>query len=123
MGIVSFDFDGVLHSEVNGINPIDFKKKDLNPNLGIIKKLKEEAKKNIIIIVSSRDDEDKKIIDYFIKKHKLPVSKIITTNNYPKSPYLKHFNVLRHYDDNIFLRKDLEKTKVQFIFVKNGKIV
>jgi hypothetical protein len=123
MALVSFDFDGVLHSEVNGINPIDFKKKDLNPNLEIIKKLKDEAKNNIIIIVSSRDDEDRDIIDYFIKKHKLPVVKIITTNNYPKSPYLKHFNVARHYDDNILLKKDLEKTNVKFIFVKNGKIV
>ena len=38
MAIVSFDFDGVLHSEVIGIQPINFKKKDLNPNLEIIKK-------------------------------------------------------------------------------------
>jgi acid phosphatase class B len=63
------------------------------------------------IIVTARDPEHEKdewiqknepkrtkVID-FVKKHNLPISKIIFTNHKPKGPILKSHNVYMHFDD------------------------
>jgi hypothetical protein len=136
----------------NSIDPIDqMTKKDWTPSTQIHKNLiKEHNEGNKIIVVSSRgnyvydfykngellESKPKKytnvrIIEYDIKefmeeffyKYNLPIEDIILTNNLPKKKILIKNKVVRHYDDNTELITDLEKTNIEFVYVKKDKII
>jgi len=120
-GIVSFDFDGVLHlSTIPGtLHPINFDEyKTWIPNYEMIKLLKEERKNHKVIITTARDNWNKPEVEQFLKLHNIIVDDIILTNNQPKRQYLLINKVIRHYDDNPKLQKELEGTGIEFILVK-----
>ena len=98
---VSFDFDGVLHSSVIGLNPINWDKpKTWKPRLDMFEKLRKEAETHKVVIVSARDQWMKPYIEEFISMHNLPVSEIFCTDDEPKKEILKSVKAIRHYDDN-----------------------
>ena len=120
-GLVSFDFDGVLHTSMHPgtIHPDNWDSGDLPPRKKYIKILKEEAKQNEIIIVSARCQDDEENIWEFVNINKLPVKDVITTCMAPKVPILIEMGAIRHYDDDIEgIRRQMEyfkPQKLQFI--------
>ena len=149
--VISYDFDGVLHTDTipGTIHPIDYStKQDWTPSKKNFERLRiEHNSGNKIIVVSARGDtmyelfkdgiqvfkfekdvEIKEIsmIDVmmkFIRKHKLPVEDIILTDNEPKIKILLKNKVIRHYDDNIEMEKELKNTNIEFVFVQKDKII
>lgn len=122
--VVSFDFDGVLHSDIypGTIHPINFDDADLTPRQDMISKLRQEAKSgNRIIIVSARC-HDQPIYE-FVKNHKLPVQDIFVTCNNSKIPILLQQGAIRHYDDNIEMEYEIEVegVDIEFIYVTPEK--
>ena len=99
--IVSFDFDGVLHSSMHPgtIHPVDYENSDLDPRWDMHEKLRQEARSGHRIIVVSARCYDYPLRE-FIENHDLPVSNIFVTCDKSKIPILKQYNVIRHYDDN-----------------------
>lgn len=139
--LVSFDFDGVLHSDVypGTIHPIGFLDKiDWTPNIKMHKFLREESKKNDIIIVTARDGDfpvgnwdapvknlisTETAIKNFLHKYNLPVRHIVFTCGDKKKRYLQLYGVKRHYDDNPEMKMELKNTDIEFIFVQDDRIV
>ena len=121
--VVSFDFDGVIHLDVdyNG-SPYDYESGDMEPHDDIIKIMRQEAVDHDIIIVTARGEESKELIEDYVKKHKLPVQEVICTNMWKKSDYLSQFDVVRHYDDNPHVWKDLKDNGIPYVKVVNGEI-
>lgn len=117
--VVSFDFDGVLHSDVypGTIHPIDFHTTDLNPRLDMFSVVKQESIKNKIIVVSARHSYMKRYMDEFIINYNLPISETYVTKGLPKKPLLLKLNVIRHYDDNIKMKKELRGSGIEFVYV------
>lgn len=119
--VVTFDFDGVMHTGVypGTIHPYS------NPRLWVpnkycIDKLHDEAKTYEIHIVTARNgDEDgcNYDIEDFITKHDLPVTGIICTNGGKKIKYLQNINSIRHYDDNSDMIEELEGSGIEFVLV------
>lgn len=135
---ISFDFDGVLHLDVipGTIHPIDYgTKTDWTPSKNIHKILRKEHRDgNKIIVISARgydlfDYENRKVIDMktilmnFFNKYKLPVDEIYLTNCGPKRKILIDNKVIRHYDDNWEMEEELENSNVEFVLIKNDKII
>lgn len=119
-GVVSFDFDGVLHTSMipGTLHPIGFKNPDdWIPNLKLHDILRKEQKTNKVIIVTARDTWNKPQIEQFLKKWNLNVDEIITTDNRPKKYFLLRNNVVKHYDDNPELKRQLEGTGIELAFV------
>lgn len=116
--VVSFDFDGVLHCDIiPGTNhPINFWSADLTPYPAMIEKLKEEARNNKVIIVTARDYGDK-VPSLFVKNHNLPVSNVFCTDNGPKLATLQREKAIRHYDDSLRVKSELEGSNIEFVFV------
>jgi hypothetical protein len=100
MTIVSYDFDGVLHLDVIGIHPIDFRAAadELRPARRMVEMLRRDARDHEIVIVSARS-YDGPILD-FVRHHGLPVKRVYVTNNGDKMPLLRRLGAIRHYDDN-----------------------
>ncbi len=119
--IISFDFDDTLCT-------------DGKANKGIISRVfKHHADGDECIIVTARDpDHEKddwikenepkrtKVID-FVKRHNLPITKIIYTNHKPKGIYLKRNNVFVHFDDKQEEINSAKKYGVHAIKVENDK--
>ncbi len=99
--IASFDFDGTLHSRVDGDgHPLDFDSDRLTPRLEIIAKLRQHAAAGQrIVIVTRRDYEIIGPVLRFIAKHRLPVATIYPTYDKAKEPYLETLKAAVHYDD------------------------
>lgn len=118
--VVSFDFDGVLHTDVypGTIHPINWENADLTPNEEMFRKMREEAAGNTIVVVTGRDDVDLNTVWEFIHNHRLPVTQVYTTNNRQKLPVLKHLGVIRHYDDNPMMAYELDDSGIEFILVR-----
>ena len=74
---------------------------------------------------------DKEYIEYdmydimrkFLIKYHLPVEEIILTNGGPKIFDLKELKVIKHYDDNFEMVKELKNTNITFVYVKDDKII
>ena len=120
-GIISFDFDGVLHSDVHPgtIHPIDYDTSDLTPYKSMHQKLRREAQSHKIIIVSARNRDgsmDQAAID-FCKIHNLPISQFFFTSGGQKISILKQQKVIRHYDDDPRMASQLMGTGIEFILV------
>jgi len=110
--IVSFDFDGVLHQEMQSgtIHPLHFDHGDLAPREEYINELFQESKNNNIIIVSARCSDEE--IWQFIEIHHLPVKEVYATCMRPKIPLLMKLGVIRHYDDDVeSIRQQIEQYK------------
>jgi hypothetical protein len=119
--VVSFDFDGVLHSSMipGTLHPINFTDVgSWSPKYDMIELLRKEKKNHKIIITTARDSWNKGHIEKFLKLHNIEVDDIILTNNQPKRDYLVANKVIRHYDDNAKLEKELEGTGIEFILIK-----
>lgn len=63
------------------------------------------------------------IMKKFLIKYKLPVEEIILTNGQPKIFDLKDSKVIKHYDDNFEMVRELKNTKIVFVYVKDDKII
>lgn len=137
---VSFDFDGVLHTDVipGTIHPIDYgTKMDWTPNKTIHRILRSEHRAgNKIIVVSARGYElfdwsnmNRDVIDMkeimwkFLDRYKLPVDDIILTDGHKKIQFLIQLNVIRHYDDNFEMEDELKNTNIEFVYVQKDKII
>lgn len=116
--IVSFDFDGVLHTDVRGFHPTSHYEVQLTPHKRMHKKLHEESQDHQIIICSKRSEWSRNIVERFVKHHQLPVEEIYLTNDQPKDKVLLSVGAIRHYDDNPVIGQELEGTGIEFILVK-----
>lgn len=114
---VSFDYDGVLHTDVHHgtIDPIDYYNNRPTPNAELIYRLKQEAKLHRIIIVTARCDTEE--VESFIQWQRLPVSQIFVTCGRPKIDVLKANKAIRHYDDNPKMSSELRGSGIEFILV------
>lgn len=118
--VVSFDFDGVLHSSVHPgtIHPLSYNDSDLEPRYDMHERLKQEARNgNKIIIVSARCYDWP--IHEFIKAYKLPVEDVFVTCDQSKLSTLKAQKAIRHYNDNDAMEWEIEDSgmDIEFIFV------
>jgi hypothetical protein len=111
-GIVSFDFDGVLHIAMHPgtIHPNVWDSGDLPPREKYIQILKQEAKSNNIIIMSARCETEE--IWEFVKINRLPVQDVVATCMADKIPLLMEMGAIRHYDDDVQgIRRQMAKYK------------
>jgi hypothetical protein len=121
ISVVSFDFDGVLHKDVdeNG-HIINFYTSNLTPYLKMHEVLINEAKSNKVILVSARNKDgrmDKVAID-FCNRYSLPISEFFFTWSTKAKPgVLKEQKVVRHYDDSLILKGLLAGSEIEFIYV------
>jgi phosphoglycolate phosphatase-like HAD superfamily hydrolase len=124
-GVVSFDFDGVLHTSMipGTLHPINFRlSKTWKPNLKLHDILRNEQKTHKVIIVTARDTWNKPQIKEFLDMWNLHVDDIVTTDNRPKLDYLINNNVIRHYDDNPKMITELKDSGIEFILVDGEKL-
>jgi uncharacterized HAD superfamily protein len=124
-GVVSFDFDGVLHTSMipGTLHPLNFRlPKTCKPNLKLHDILRNEQKTHKVIIVTARDTWNKPEIKEFLDMWNLHVDEIITTDNRPKLDYLINNNVIRHYDDNTKMITELKDSGIEFILVDGEKL-
>ena len=114
--IVSFDFDGCLHRSVVHGHPIGRENyRKWIPFSEIIQKVYEELRHHEVVIVTARDSYEIPYIQGFLKHHKIPITKIFCTDNEPKLETLKMLKVIRHYDDSLRVKKELEGSNIEFI--------
>ena len=119
-GVVSFDFDGVLHTDVipGTHHPLSHWDTDLTPNETMHHQLRQEAAKNKIVVVSARCPNSKSIIANFCEQYGLPITGIYATCDQPKLPILLKLHAIRHYDDNLKVGRELANSDIEFIYVK-----
>lgn len=114
--IVSFDFDGCLHRSVVHGHPIGRENyRKWIPFNEIIRKVYEELKHHEVVIVTARDSYEIPYIQAFLKHHKIPIKKIFCTDNGPKLETLQMLKSIRHYDDSLRVKKELEGSGIEFI--------
>ena len=121
--IITYDFDGVLHTSMNPIKPPAKSAGPISytewnkwvPFKEMHECLKEDSKNSKIIIVTKRYKKHKPHVQKFIEKFNLPVLKIICTNMKPKWPTLKKINSIKHYDDSSSVEKELLNKPIAFI--------
>jgi hypothetical protein len=118
--VVAFDFDGVLHKSLwpGTTHPTNFVRwKEWEPNERMHEQLRQEAQHNTIVVVSRRHGVHQAPMWKFIKKYKLPVDQIYTTDDGPKRNVLMQLGAIRHYDDDPSLAHELDGTGIEFIHV------
>lgn len=118
--IVSFDFDGVMHTDVipGTHHPINMQDYNPTPHLQMHEKVKQEAKNNKVVIVTKRDQQDLGPVHHLIQQYNLPINQVYGTNNEHKLPTLLKIGVIRHYDDDERLEEVLPDHGIEFIFVR-----
>lgn len=120
--IISYDFDGVCHTSVIGLDPINFVEPETwEPFLEMHEQLKIDAENHRIVIVTARPPVTNIFIQEFVDKYKLPVEEIFATDNMPKTPLLKDLQVIKHYDDNSGLQIPLRNAGIEFVLVDPKK--
>ena len=119
-GVVSFDFDGVLHLSMRPgtTDPSDASTSDLDPFRKMHEMMRKESRTRDIVVVSKRAKRHEGIMWEFIKNHNLPVKEIYTTDLGPKLPVLRQLGAIRHYDDSQEVGNELKGTEIEFVFVK-----
>lgn len=119
--VISYDFDGTLHSGVYHGTVHPLADPDLwTPKQSMIDSLINDAKDHDIYIVTARTGDingNNPWVTNFVKEHKLPVKQIICTDDRPKLPYLKKINSIKHYDDNPDLVRQLKGSGIQLVLV------
>jgi hypothetical protein len=81
----------------------------------IIQKVYEELRNHEVVIVTARDSYEIPYIQAFLKHHKIPIKKIFCTDNGPKLETLQMLKSIRHYDDSLRVKKELEGSGIEFI--------
>lgn len=115
--IISYDFDGTLHLDVVGYDPISLTDwSNWKPFTEMFVQMKKDAKNHKIVITTARPKEFNKYVWDFIHKYNLPVEEVIATNNKDKAPYLKKMGVIKHYDDKN-ISDSLKGTGIHFVLV------
>lgn len=115
--IISYDFDGCLHTSVDGLDPYDFTNwQSWEPFTEVHDQLKEDAKTHKIVITTARPPETNEYIIEFLKYYNLPAEEIYATNNMPKTPVLVKIGAIKHYDDNIKLAAPLKEVGIEFVY-------
>lgn len=119
--VVSFDFDGVLHSDMwpGTCDPINFWTADLEPRHEWIEVMRQEAEDYPIVIVTARAPSMEDVIWQFVEEHDLPVERVFCTDNQPKSAILLAIGAIRHYDDAPSVWADLERAGIEVIRVEH----
>lgn len=117
--IVSFDFDGVLHTDmVPGTNdPVQFDSPILTPRHEYHDLLRQEAETHTIVVVTARSTHHEPVVWSFLKKHNLPVTEVYCTNLRPKGDILQRLGVIRHYDDSPRVVADLTSRNIEVVQV------
>jgi len=125
MAVVSFDFDGVMHLDVDeGGHPFDYFDEDAKPNEIMIKRMHEEhrAGHDIWIVSARNEGRMTRTIWHFIEKHDLPVIGVIGTSGGDKTDDLKAIGAIRHYDDKDYWAQGLEpEDNIQIVIVNPGE--
>jgi hypothetical protein len=119
--IISYDFDGVLHSSLHKgtTHPIDYYDWwDWEPYLKMHKMLRQDALSSTVVVVSARDPGMDTAMWEFIKHYKLPVQSIHLTSDRPKWPILKKLGAIKHYDDSPKVARELQGKPIEFVFVR-----
>ncbi len=135
MKIISYDFDGVLHTDVfsflglmnlpyryahrlkallyypslkNIYKPGQLAKK---ANINIINQIKKECKQYDIYIITQRSSSNRQIIKDFLKIVGIDkcIKKIIFTTGLSrsKSAILNKYNIIRHYEDSLIVINEI----------------
>jgi hypothetical protein len=116
--IISYDFDGCLHTSVDGLDPHDFADWDSwIPFTEMHDQMREDAKTHKIVVTTARPPETNEYVQAFLEKFDLPVEEIHATNNWPKTPLLVDIGAVKHYDDNIKLTVPLREAGIEFVLV------
>lgn len=125
MSVVTFDFDGVLHTDVQGIHPTDWNSKgDQTPAERMIRLFKQEARDHDVVIVTARGQGHVGMIRKFAEMHGLNPVTIIATDDRPKMPVLRRLESIRHYDDNRQMIRDiLPGDSIEFVLVSDDQII
>lgn len=115
---ISYDFDGVVHQSVIGLDPINFDQPESwVPFTKMHDRMKEDSKSHRIIIVTARRKTCDQHLRDFIKMYDLPVEEIFYTDNSSKVPILLQQKAIKHYDDNLGLAMPLRSAGIEFIHV------
>jgi len=114
--VISYDFDGVLHKSVNGLDPIDFfDYESWVPFDKYHDKMREDAKTHRIVVVTARDNGEMTDAAWdFVKLYDLPVDDVIGTDDEPKYDVLKNIGAVKHYDDNPKMGPELKRLGIEF---------
>ena len=116
--VISYDFDGCLHTSVHGMDPIDFVDfESWEPFTEMHDQLRLDAENHKIVVVTARAPITNSFVWDFINKYELPIEEIYATNNFPKTPILKEIKAIKHYDDNIKLKEPLKLAGIEFVLV------
>lgn len=125
MAVVSFDFDGVLHLDVDDQgHPYDFFDEDVKPNPVMIRRMREEHRNGheIWIVTARNEGRMTRTVWYFIEKHNLPVTGVIGTSGGDKTDDLRALGAIRHYDDKGHWANSLEpEDNIQIVIVDPGE--
>lgn len=111
-GVISYDFDGVLHLSIKcdpyfhrdikdaTYHPLEFSSSDLIPYVENIVRLRKEAQDYQIIVVTARPESSDKYVREFLTRYGILqyIDEILYISK--KTPFLKAINVVRHYDDS-----------------------
>lgn len=128
MKIVSFDFDGVLHSDVTPSNSTNHptpsrrnKAKQLikYANWDIIDCIKNNTKRKIYVL-TGRDEWEVETVKEFLKLTKIDnkISRILLTNDKPKSAFINRHGISLHVEDSPKAWRDIKKnTKAKLVRV------
>jgi len=116
--VISYDFDGCLHTSVIGYDPINFTEPATwEPFTEMHDQLRKDAKDHKIVIVTARPPITNEYVWEFIKMHNLPVEEVYATDNMPKLPVLKEIGAIKHYDDHKNLGNLLTGSGIDFVLV------
>jgi len=123
--VISYDFDGVLHKSIipGTIHPSNYQDyKNFIPNLEIIEELNKQSKNHDIIILTSRQKYEIPNLWEFVRNWDINISDIFTTDGdtIKKSYILKSLKAIKHYDDNIAIKNDVEKNGIKFVFINTN---
>lgn len=116
--IISYDFDGVLHTSVEGIHPLDYFDYTLwTPFERMFQRLFEESKTNTIVVVTARCEVHLESLWVFINSYGLPIDEIYHTCGGSKKETLEEIGAIKHYDDNPEMEEELEYSDIEFVLV------
>jgi len=101
--VIASDFDGVFHNNRNG-DTIG------KPIKSVLEYLQEQRNQGATItIITRRPSSDKKLIQTFLKKHKLFVDKIIFTES-DRIDILKNLHATTYLDDRLENLRPIHKS-------------
>ena len=103
--VVSFDFDGTLHREMNGLDPAAWTHVP-HAHVPTCDLLRRAAKDARVVIVTRRDQMQLDPVLDFVRVNELPVEAVYPTSDMPKQRVLGRLRPLVHYDDDPATKQD-----------------